>query len=212
MKPLVIATHNVKKAGEMMTILSAALPHRRLLTLADFPNAPEPEETGPSYEANALIKARSAVKVTGEECIADDAGLEVDALDGAPGVFSKRFGGEDLPFPKKIERMLKMLESVPEPQRSARFRCWVALVSPEGEEHTFEGICEGRIATEPKGENGFGYDPIFFLPELDRTMAQLTPSEKHAISHRGIVLGEVIAHLYPDAPALAGPIPPSERS
>ena len=202
MKPLVIATHNAKKAGEMMTILSAALPDRRLLTLADFPGAPEPDETGPDYESNALIKARSAVAVTGEECIADDAGLEVDALDGAPGVFSKRFGGEDLPFPQKIERMLKMLEEIPDAERTARFRCWVALVSPEGEEHTFEGVCEGRIAREPSGNGGFGYDPIFFLPELGRTMADLSANEKHAVSHRGIVLGEVIAHLNPNAPGL----------
>ncbi len=202
MKPLVIATHNRKKAGEMLTILSAALPDRRLLTLADFPNAPEPEETGPSYEINALIKARSAVAATGEECLADDAGLEVDALDGAPGVFSKRFGGEDLSFPQKMERLLGMMKDVPDSGRTARFRCWVALVTPEETEQTFEGICEGRIATEPSGSGGFGYDPIFYLPELGRTMADLTPGEKHAVSHRGIVLAEVIATLNPEAPGL----------
>lgn len=201
-KPLVIATHNRKKAGEMVTILSAALPDRRLLTLADFPGAPEPEETGSDYEANALIKARSGLVATGEECVADDAGLEIDALDGAPGLYSKRFGGEDLPFPEKIAKILELLKDVPEAKRTARFRCWVAWISPSGEERTFEGVCEGRIAFAPSGNGGFGYDPIFLLPELGRTMADLTSGEKHAVSHRGIVLGELIAFLNPEAPGL----------
>lgn len=195
MKPLVVATHNRKKAGEMVTILSAALPDRLLLTLADFPNAPEPEETGTDYEANALIKARSAVMATGEECIADDAGLEIDALDGAPGLYSKRFGGEDLPFPEKIAKILHLLKDAPPAQRAARFRCWVALAEPGGVERTFEGICEGRIGTAPSGSGGFGYDPVFFLPDLGRTMADLTPEEKHAVSHRGKVLAKAVAAL-----------------
>ena len=179
----------------MVTILSAALPDRRLLTLADFPGAPEPEETGADYEANALIKARSAVTATGEQCIADDAGLEIDALDGAPGLYSKRFGGEDLPFPEKIARILGLLGGVSDTDRTARFRCWVALASPDGREETFEGVCEGRIAKSPSGNGGFGYDPIFYLPELGRTMADLTPGEKHAVSHRGVVLAEAIEAL-----------------
>ena len=195
MKILVVATHNLKKAGEMVRILSAALPDRRLLTLADFPNAPEPEETGTTYEANALLKARSGVLATGEECVADDAGLEIDALDGAPGLYSKRFGGESLPFPEKIARILDLLKDAPEERRTARFRCWVALISPDGREQTFEGVCEGRVAPAPSGVGGFGYDPVFYLPELDRTMADLTPDEKHAVSHRGKVLAKLVRAL-----------------
>jgi len=127
---LVIATHNRKKGGEMASILSARFPSLELLTLADFPGAPEPEETGTTYEQNAAIKSESAFAFTGEWCVADDAGLEIDALDGAPGVYSKRFGGEDLPFPEKMARILWMLRDVPEQGRTARFQCYVALTGP----------------------------------------------------------------------------------
>jgi XTP/dITP diphosphohydrolase len=188
MKRLVIATHNRKKAGEMEEILARRFPHLELRTLADYPGAPEPEETGATYAENAAIKSRSAARATGEWSIADDAGLEVDALDGVPGLYSKRFGGEDLPFTEKMALLLSKLVGVPDEQRTARFRCCVALTSPSGEDEVFEAACEGRIATERKGEGGFGYDPVFFLPELGRHMAELTPEEKHAISHRGKVL------------------------
>jgi XTP/dITP diphosphohydrolase len=187
MSRLVIATHNRKKAGEMNQILQARFPNLELLTLADFPQAPEPEETGTTYRENAAIKSESAYAFTGEWCVADDAGLEIDALDGAPGLYSKRFGGEHLAFPEKIAKILELMDGVPESDRSARFRCCVALTSPHGTEW-FEAICEGRIAPVPNGSGGFGYDPIFFLPELGCTMAELTPGQKHAISHRGKVL------------------------
>ncbi len=182
---LVIATHNRKKAGEMLTILSERFPTLELRTLADYDGAPEPEETGSTYAENATIKAESAARFTGEWCLADDAGLEVDALDGAPGLYSKRFGGEDLPFPQKSDLLLSKLEGVTD--RAARFRCCVALVGPSLAT-TFEAICEGRIAERPSGGGGFGYDPIFDLPEMGRTMADLSAAEKHAISHRGKVL------------------------
>ena len=195
MRPLVVATHNPKKAGEMVRILSRALPDRRLLTLADFPGAPEPDETGATYEENALIKVRSAVSATGEECVADDAGLEIDALDGAPGVFSKRFLGADLPWPEKNARVLELLRDVAEAGRGARFRCWVAVLAPGGEARTFEGVLEGRIARFPSGAGGFGYDPIFLVPELGVTLADLTSEEKHAVSHRGKVLAKLVAYL-----------------
>lgn len=189
MTRLVIATHNRKKAGEMVEILQARFPELEILTLADLPGAPEPEETGSTYVENATIKARSAAAFTGEWCLADDAGLEVDALDGAPGLYSRRFGGEDLPFPQKIELLLERLRGVPTPLRGARFRCCVALAHPDGETvETFEDTCEGRIADQPSGAGGFGYDPIFYLPALGCCMADLTPSQKHAISHRGKVL------------------------
>jgi XTP/dITP diphosphohydrolase len=185
---LVIATHNLKKAGEMLTILGERFPNLELLTLADYPGAPEPEETGTTYAENATIKAESAAAFTGEWSLADDAGLEIDALDGAPGLYSKRFGGEDLPFPEKIAMILDKLDGVPEEGRGARFRCCVALAAPGHETRVLESICEGRIAEQPSGNGGFGYDPVFYLPELGRTMADLTAAEKHAISHRGKVL------------------------
>jgi XTP/dITP diphosphohydrolase len=189
---LVIATHNRKKAGEMNTILGARFPGLELLTLADFDGAPEPEETGTTYEQNAKIKADSAFAFTGEWCVADDAGLEIDALDGAPGLYSKRFGGEDLPFPEKIAKILELLAGKSGEERGARFRCWVAVAGPGlAETQTFEGICEGRIAEASSGAGGFGYDPIFYLPEMNCTMADLTAEQKHAISHRGKVLKKV---------------------
>ena len=191
MQRLVIATHNRKKAREMIQILSERFPGLELLTLADYEGAPEPEETGTTYEENASIKARSAAAFTGEWCLSDDAGLEIDALGGAPGLYSKRFGGEDLPFPEKIALILARMEGVPDEKRGARFRCCVALASPEEATEAFMATCEGRIAHEPSGGGGFGYDPIFYLPDLGCTMADLTAEQKHKISHRGKVLAMV---------------------
>jgi XTP/dITP diphosphohydrolase len=193
---LVIATHNRAKAGEMAAILSKRFPSLGILTVADFSDAPEPEETGETYAENAVIKAESAAAYTGEWAVADDAGLEIDALSGAPGLRSKRFGGASSPFSEKIARLLEALREVPEESRTARFRCFVALSSPpsmrlEPRARVFSGECEGRIALSPRGEGGFGYDPIFFLPELGRTMAELSFWEKHAVSHRGKVLKAV---------------------
>lgn len=188
-----IATHNRKKAGEMTTILGRRFPEIKFLTLADFPGSPEPDETGATYEANAVIKAESARTFTGEMCVADDAGLEIDFLDGAPGVYSKRFGGEEAPFPEKIALILKKLGDTD--IRGARFRCFVAVAPPEGEIQVFSATCEGRIAEKPSGGGGFGYDPIFWLPELGCTMADLTADQKHAISHRGKVLAQVGDYL-----------------
>lgn len=188
---LVIATHNRKKAGEMIQILQKRFPSLELLTLADFPEAPEPEETGSTYAENAAIKAESALAATGEWCVADDAGLEIDALEGEPGVHSKRFAGEDTPFPEKMAIILDRMREVSLERREARFRCFVALAAPGGETKLFNAICEGRIATEPSGAGGFGYDPIFYLPEKGCTMADLTAEQKHEISHRGKVLRQL---------------------
>ncbi|MBV6457293.1 MAG: dITP/XTP pyrophosphatase [Fimbriimonadaceae bacterium] len=180
----------------MLTILHRGLPTVELLTLADFPGAPEPEETGDTYAENAAIKALSASRYTEEWSLADDAGLEIDALEGAPGVKSKRFGGEDLPFDQKMAKILRMMSGLTDPgERTARFRCHVALAAPGGGLHHFEATCEGQIALAPSGAGGFGYDPIFWLPERGCTMADLTADEKHAISHRGKVLAEVVTHL-----------------
>lgn len=189
MPPLVVATHNRKKGGEMLTILSERLPGLQLLTLADFPAAPEPEETGSTYRDNAGIKARSAADFTGLPSLADDAGLEIDWLEGAPGLYSKRFGGEEMSFPDKMARVLELLQGVPEEQRGARFRCVIAFARPDSSAmEFFEATCEGRIAHAPSGTGGFGYDPIFFLPDRGCTVADLTAEQKHLISHRGKVL------------------------
>jgi XTP/dITP diphosphohydrolase len=196
---LVVATHNRKKGGEMVHILSERFPGLEILTLADFPGAPEPEETGDTYAENATIKAESAAAFTGEWSLADDAGLEIDALGGAPGVHSKRFEGADSDFDHKIARVLELLKDIPEEKRGARSRCWIALASPpfdranpnpsEPSELTlFHADCEGRIASERSGKGGFGYDPIFYLPERGCTMADLTAEQKHEVSHRGKVL------------------------
>lgn len=191
MRRLVIATHNPKKAREMHQILGGRFPDLELLTLADYPGAREPEETGDTYEENAVIKAVSAAEFTGEWCLADDAGLEIDALPGQLGVHSKRFAGEETPFSEKMARILDAMSDVPEGGRGARFRCFVALAHPGKEPVVFSANCEGRIASEPSGGGGFGYDPIFWLPELGCTMADLTAEQKHAISHRGKVLAQV---------------------
>jgi XTP/dITP diphosphohydrolase len=207
LRRLVIATHNAKKAAEMRQILGELLPRVELATLADFPGAEEPEETGGTYAENASLKSEAAARHTGQWCVADDAGLEIDALEGAPGLYSKRFGGEDLPFPQKMRLILERLEGMAPEKRTARFRCCVALSSPgptapyrrvesldeglEPQTWVVETTCEGQIAAEPKGAHGFGYDPIFFLPHLGRHMAELTPEEKHAVSHRGKALNRL---------------------
>lgn len=172
----------------MLQILGARFPELELLTLADYPQAPEPEETGTTYAENAAIKARSAAAFTGEWAVADDAGLEIDAMNGEPGLYSKRFAGEDTPFEEKIRIILETLAKTPDPGRGARFRCAIALASPGGDLFPFEATCEGRIAHQASGAGGFGYDPIFFFPELGCTMAELTANQKHDVSHRGKVL------------------------
>lgn len=206
MNRIVIATHNRKKAGEMLTILSRSLPGVEWLTLADFPEAPEPEETGTTYEENARIKAESAARATGLPSVADDAGLEIDALGGEPGLYSKRFAGEETPFPEKMGIILERMAGLEGEARAARFRCWVAIARPDQETEALEGICEGHIGQTMEGEGGFGYDPIFVVRENGRTMATLTADEKHAVSHRGKVLALVTERLQQiiSAPVKAG--------
>lgn len=167
----------------------------QFLTLADFPGAHEPAEVGTTYAENAVIKAEAASAATSLVCVADDAGLEIEALGGAPGLHSKRFGGADLPFTDKIRRVLDLLDKVPDDARSARFRCAVAVAGPHLPTEVFEATCEGRMAREPRGTGGFGYDPIFLYPPLGRTFAELAPDEKNSVSHRGKVLQLVARHL-----------------
>lgn len=197
-RELVIATGNRKKGVEMATILAPL--GLSILTLADFPGVcAEVEETGATYAENAELKARAAAEATRRVAIADDAGLEIDALGGQPGIYSRRFLGEETPFPEKMARIIEMLSDVPDDARGCRFRCSVVIAVPGGASHFCAGVCEGRVAREMRGEYGFGYDPIFYLPELGRHMAELPPAEKHRISHRGKALAcaaEVLRDLF----------------
>jgi XTP/dITP diphosphohydrolase len=192
---LLVATTNVKKGGEMVAILSGAGLGIEIVTLADFPPAPPVEETGDTFMANAHLKAAAAVMQTGLVSIADDGGLVIDALEGAPGVRSHRFLGEETPFTEKMARILELLRDVPAADRTCRFQCAVVIATPQGELYECLGTCEGQVAHELRGSHGFGYDPIVLLPQLGRHMAELPPEEKHRISHRGRALACAIPHL-----------------
>ncbi|MGC8787860.1 MAG: XTP/dITP diphosphatase [Anaerolineae bacterium] len=141
-------------------------------------------EDGASYAENARIKALTYVRVSGIPTLADDSGLEVDALGGAPGICSARYAGHDADDASRYQLLLQELDGVPWEKRTARFRCVLVLATPDGEVYSTEGVCEGLIAFEPRGDHGFGYDPVFFLPEYGQTMAQLPPEIKNRISHR----------------------------
>lgn len=182
---LVIATKNAGKLREVAAYLDGAGAGVELLSLADFSGFPDIEENGGTFLENALIKARTVASVTGLPALADDSGLVVDALDGAPGVRSARFAPTDA---ERNAKLLVMLDTVPDDARTARFVCALAFVGPDGSEWTTEGVCEGTIARKPIGEDGFGYDPIFYYPPLDATFAQLPRDMKNSVSHRGIAL------------------------
>lgn len=182
MKPLrlVLATHNHGKRREWQALLEG-LPVT--LVLPDELGLSEPvEETGRTYLENALLKARTLAAASALPALADDSGLEVEALEGAPGLHSARYilGGDEV----RYRALLRALEGVPPERRGARFRCVAALVLPDGREFHTEGVCEGVIQTAPSGEGGFGYDPVFFLPEQGCTMAELSFEAKNRISHR----------------------------
>jgi XTP/dITP diphosphohydrolase len=183
---LVLATLNPGKGRELADLLGDVPFEIQLL--ADVPGARLPEETGETYAENALVKARAAVKLTGALALGDDSGLEVDALDGAPGLYSARFGGPGLDDRGRLELLLERLRGVPRARRTARFRCVIALAGPQRAEQAVEGVAEGLIAEAPRGKGGFGYDPVFFYPPLGRTFAELSDTEKAAVSHRGLAL------------------------
>jgi XTP/dITP diphosphohydrolase len=186
-RKILVASTNPGKSAELRAMLDADV---EWLSLSDFEGIAEIEEDGATFAENARKKAAGYAKATGLWTIADDSGLVVDALDGAPGVKSARFSGEKEPDRtlldhKNMAKVLKLLESVPAEKRTTRFVCCLCLASPEKVLAETEGKLEGLISAEPVGENGFGYDPIFFVPDLNKTVAQLTPEEKNAISHRG---------------------------
>ncbi len=180
---LLIGTNNAHKVTELRRILGEV--DVTLLTPADAGIALDVEETGETFEENARLKARAFCAASGLPSLADDSGIEVDALGGRPGVRSARYGGEGLDDADRTQLLLDELADVPEEQRACRYRVVLVLARPDGSEEVVDGACEGRAAFAPVGENGFGYDPIFYVPRFGRTMAQLDPAEKDAISHRG---------------------------
>ena len=160
----------------------------QVISLDAFPSAPEVIEDGNTFEANAIKKAREIAKYTGLPALADDSGLVVDALNGAPGVYSARYAGEDATDKTNNDKLIENLRGIPESHRTAHFCCAMALATPHGRVQTTEAIWKGRILTTPRGENGFGYDPLFFISTHNCTSAELSSDEKNRLSHRGQAL------------------------
>ena len=180
----VLASHNQKKIAELQTILGEL--GVEVISQREAGVDIEVEETGTTFEANARLKARAVMEATGLPAIADDSGLSVDALDGAPGVYSARYGGEGLDDTGRWQLLLEHMQGVED--RTCRFVCVICCAFPDGGELMARGECPGVLAQAPQGDGGFGYDPIFYLPQLGKTMAQLTPQEKNSLSHRGNAL------------------------
>ncbi len=186
MKRLIFATGNQDKLREIREIM-AGLDYE-ILSMKEAGVEVDIEENGTTFRENALLKARAVHQLCHELVLADDSGLEVDYMDRQPGVFSHRFGGEDTPYSIKNQMIIDRLEGVPDEQRTARFVCAIAAVFPDGTELVKEAAMEGRIGYREAGEHGFGYDPIFYLPEFHCTSAELSPEDKNAVSHRGKAL------------------------
>ncbi len=174
-------------------------------SLPDYPGVTLPDEGEVSYAENALAKARAVAAATGALALADDSGIEVDALGGRPGLLSARYGGPGLSDADRCALMLRELGGVPPERRGARYRCVIAVSDPGGCEATVEGVVEGRLLTEPRGAGGFGYDPLFFYPPLGATFAAITPEAKNAVSHRGQALARARALLLRWPPAASPP-------
>jgi XTP/dITP diphosphohydrolase len=185
---IVLASANPHKAEEIGLMLEQSGLRAQVLSLIDFPHLSLPEEDGATFEANALKKARAIAQPTGLIALADDSGLEVTALGGAPGVQSKRFAGEEATDPERYGKLLDLLKDTPEGKRQARFKCCLAIVAPGREETVVEGICPGKIAFVPKGQFGFGYDPVFIPEGWPQTLGEVSMEEKNRISHRARAL------------------------
>ncbi|GKS63971.1 non-canonical purine NTP pyrophosphatase [Nitrospira sp.] len=179
---IVLATRNPDKGRELGALLGGL--GIRIRTLADFPSAPEVVEDGTTCEANAIKKAREIARATGVPAVADDTGLEVDALGGCPGVYAARYAGEHATYEDNCRKLLLELAEVPRSNRTARFLTVAAIAFPSGDVHVTQGSLEGVIAEQSLGDQGFGYDPVFLVPEFNRTLAQLTAEEKNRMSHR----------------------------
>jgi XTP/dITP diphosphohydrolase len=179
---LVLATANRHKAEEMQAILAdVGIP---ILTLKEFPDFPGVEEDGVTCQDNAVKKAKATAAFTGHWALADDTGLEVDALQGRPGVYAARYAGEHATYEDNCKKLLQKLHGVPSDQRTARFITVVALANPDGQTETVEGVLEGIITQEFHGTGGFGYDPVFYVPQAEKTLAEMTFAEKNRMSHR----------------------------
>jgi XTP/dITP diphosphohydrolase len=199
---LVLATLNPAKGRELAALLGP-LPFR-VRGLGEIPGAALPSEGAASYAANALAKARAAARAAEALALADDSGIEVDALGGAPGLLSARYGGEGLSDPERCRVLLAALRDVPPERRTARFRCVIAICEPRGREGTVEGVVEGRVLEAPRGAGGFGYDPLFYYPPLGATFAELAAEVKNTVSHRALALArarEVLLRLRAGDPA-----------
>ena len=195
MTDVVLATHNAKKLTELRRLVVAAGLDVTVLGLSDLPAYDEPAETETTFEGNALIKARAAVDRTGRSALADDSGLAVDRLNGMPGVRSARWAGSGATDADNNELLLRQLDDVPDPHRTARFVCAMALVTPDGEEVVRHGVVDGHLLVAPRGENGFGYDPLFVPDGYEQTTAELDPAAKDAISHRGRAVRAILVDL-----------------
>jgi XTP/dITP diphosphohydrolase len=200
MRQLVLATRNRHKAQELASLLSDLGIFIR--TIDAFPQVPDVIEDGTTCEANAIKKAKAVSRATGLLAVADDTGLEVDALGGRPGVYAARYAGEHVTYEDNWRKLLRELSGVPHDRRTARFITVAAIASPSGEVQVAEGQLQGVITEEPAGAQGFGYDPVFFVPELGKTLAELSPDEKNRISHRAKafaqvreILGRQIVHV-----------------
>ena len=180
---LLLATNNAGKVKEYRSLLRS-IPFE-LVTPKELGISVDVEETGTTYEENARLKACTLAKKSGLLTLADDSGIEVDALNGAPGVMSARYAGENASDAERVHYLLSKLEDIPREKRTARFYCLIAIAQPDGQVQYCDGECKGIITFKPQGENGFGYDPIFFFPERGKTMAQLPLEIKNQISHRG---------------------------
>ncbi|MBU5429910.1 XTP/dITP diphosphatase [Kineothrix sp. MSJ-39] len=186
MKQIVLASTNQGKVREVaMMVQDMGI---EIIPLSETAFQGEIEENGTTFEENAIIKATQVAKTLGVPALADDSGLEIDYLNKEPGIYSARYLGHDTPYAIKNKQILEKLKDVPEEQRTARFVCAMALVLPDGTTKTTQATMEGRIGYEIKGENGFGYDPIFYLPEFGKSSAEISPEQKNAISHRGKAL------------------------
>ncbi|QIZ10097.1 XTP/dITP diphosphatase [Priestia megaterium] len=186
MKEVIIATKNPGKAREFEHIFASRGIEVR--TLLDFPEIPDVDETGSTFEENAILKAEAVSQALGKMVIGDDSGLMVDALEGRPGIYSARYAGEQKNDQNNTDKVLSELKGLPDEKRSARFYCALAVAVPGQETITVSGICEGRILEEQRGTNGFGYDPVFYVPEKGLAMAELSSDEKNKISHRANAL------------------------
>ena len=191
---IIFATGNEGKMKEIREIL--ADPHVEILSMKEAGITAEIEENGTSFEENAVIKAKAVMELCHEIVLADDSGLEIDYLNKEPGIYSARYMGEDTSYRIKNQNLIDRLEGVPDEERTARFVCVIAAAFPDGEVLTARGTIEGRIGYEEKGENGFGYDPIFYVPEYGCSTAQLSPEVKNQISHRGKALREMKRKLH----------------